>query len=535
MGESDLMIPPASEAVAHLLPLIFAGDDIPAQLLSPTTSLTHTYLNLTPASIHYYCLVPSPQLTSRWQQLQNSGLQSATAGLPWYILDDGAVRARLELKQEAGPITLSKDRIYLDLQWSESLVNIAAPNGSLPVLPPPSPPLDHDPAHPPPSLEPRWLFQTLSLASFPPSPTGQGGWTQSLSTLLSSIPKQPASRTQQAAPAPIPLPPKPTMDDFLPSTSAPTSPTRYHPQSGMGTGLSIGIPAAKKAKTAEEMAEGEGTTPGAYGAAEDFWDGWSDDEGGAGDTGNSLADKEDDEDDYWSRYGEEDTGESAAGGDAGHVIGTIDEEEEEPEDDHEQDEGGAALDRRPSITRSRRSSTIRAPQQPLATPPPPASTTTQPNTNEEGSSPYFPPLPLSDYLSPVLLPSGEVQHQPLKSISGTVSPALVPLPPTTTTTTTSSSESQNQEHEQQPTTNVSNVTIDSETELTPPAPSTSFAFARPVSSSSSELSLGNDEQSLEFALAGLWGLYSAGAKGDWDERERRQRVFERLAGRVVRS
>jgi hypothetical protein len=47
-----------------------------------------------------------------------------------------------------------------------------------------------------------------------------------------------------------------------------------------------------KVKSVDEMAQGEGTTPGAYGAAEDFWSGWNSDEG------KEKGNNQDEEDEY---------------------------------------------------------------------------------------------------------------------------------------------------------------------------------------------------------------------------------------------
>lgn len=80
----------------------------------------------------------------------------------------------------------------------------------------------------------------------------------------------------------------------------------------------------------DSRADGEGTTPGAYGAAEDFWEGWEED---------SVEEEEEvkevDAGEYWARYGS--------------VESVLGEEREERK-----------------VTRSRRSSTIRAKASPGA-------------------------------------------------------------------------------------------------------------------------------------------------------------------------
>ncbi|GAA6061964.1 hypothetical protein JCM10212_005208 [Sporobolomyces blumeae] len=78
---------------------------------------------------------------------------------------------------------------------------------------------------------------------------------------------------------------------------------------GTGTGSD-----PKKFKTREEMAEGEGTTPGAYGDSSDFWAGWSDSDGEGDDEAGAVRAKgivvnggpggDDEDESYWSGYGQ---------------------------------------------------------------------------------------------------------------------------------------------------------------------------------------------------------------------------------------
>lgn len=118
-----------------------------------------------------------------------------------------------------------------------------------------------------------------------------------------------------------------------------------------------------------DMAEGEGTTPGAYGSPNDFWANWSDDEGAASDasasrrgygTGSatrtpaSRAGEEADEA-YWASYGGVDS-----------VVGDDrDEDERPPPRAHEREatarpapSGAAGGGGEPPKTRTRRSSTV---------------------------------------------------------------------------------------------------------------------------------------------------------------------------------
>ncbi|GAA5876617.1 hypothetical protein JCM3774_006001 [Rhodotorula dairenensis] len=116
------------------------------------------------------------------------------------------------------------------------------------------------------------------------------------------------------------------------------------------------------------MAEGEGTTPGAYGSPNDFWANWSDDEGAAGEAsarwggqGPGSATRtppsreaEDQADEaYWAAYGGVDS-----------VVGDDREEDERPPRAHERETtarstmAAAAAGEEPPKTRTRRSSTV---------------------------------------------------------------------------------------------------------------------------------------------------------------------------------
>lgn len=102
-------------------------------------------------------------------------------------------------------------------------------------------------------------------------------------------------------------------DSIMPSTSqlpshdldAQAGPRKSPP-------IAITTTTSNKPRTRHEMAEGEGSTPGAYGAAEDFWAGYSDDdEGGASSQDQDLGrhnfthdDQVDDDTSYWNSYDE---------------------------------------------------------------------------------------------------------------------------------------------------------------------------------------------------------------------------------------
>ncbi|GAA5940626.1 uncharacterized protein JCM15063_006309 [Sporobolomyces koalae] len=254
-------------------------------------------------------------------------------------------------------------------------------------------------------------------------------------------------------------------------------------------------------KTREEMAEGEGTTPGAYGDSNDFWAGWSDSEedevdsgvGFVNDTRGSDVAKEDaEEDSYWKGYGavqdQVDDGRTDEPQES-PVIGSIPAAAPGPE---------VASPAR-AKTRSRRSSTV----------------------------------------------------TPFKLTSATASTASTsasrgPEPMTGPTTTTALVNVDDKDRD------ASFLSLDS-----PNAPSAPFEAVRPplpslvsavnVASidSTPSSSISQDEaesiganqardDNLRFALAGIWGMYKGHARTP-RERDELQVSFERIVAQVLRS
>lgn len=78
--------------------------------------------------------------------------------------------------------------------------------------------------------------------------------------------------------------------------------------------IGLGVPGAAGPEE-EEVEDGEGSTPGAYGHPEDFWAGYNDDddktEEAHGPAPEAVA-SEESEDDYWARYGSDEQGEGLA-------------------------------------------------------------------------------------------------------------------------------------------------------------------------------------------------------------------------------
>ncbi|POY72296.1 hypothetical protein BMF94_4598 [Rhodotorula taiwanensis] len=120
----------------------------------------------------------------------------------------------------------------------------------------------------------------------------------------------------------------------------------------------------KKAPVAD-MADGEGTTPGAYGSPNDFWANWSDDEGATGGfaSGSRSAvrtparEAEDADDAYWASYGGVD---SVVGEDDGHTADGAEDEAASPRPSQRVDTIASSNGDAPPVpkTRTRRSSTV---------------------------------------------------------------------------------------------------------------------------------------------------------------------------------
>lgn len=213
-------IPPPSTSLTTLLPFLFAPipTPLPVHLLSPTTHLSHTFLSTSPSSPSYLQLVPSGTLSALHARLVERGIADLVLGPSLYTIEEGGIRGRVEVSLQDEEIDPREtDALAIDLVWEQG-----GREG------------DDDDAGP------RWLFVTLSLVTRGKHPKG---WHKTLEFARVSA-TSPRARQAQ------------TPDDFLPPSSIPIAPR---------------VPG----KSVEDMASGEGTTPGAYGAAEDFWSGWS--------------------------------------------------------------------------------------------------------------------------------------------------------------------------------------------------------------------------------------------------------------------
>ena len=230
-------------------------------------------------------------------------------------------------------------------------------------------------------------------------------------------------------------------------------------------------------KTREEMSQGEGTTPGAYGDSADFWAGWSDSEGEEEDEkgaelerGRGRDTEKEEEENYWRNYGNVED-----------QIDTGRNQEEEEE-----------VQQSPTIPQLE-------PARPAQTKP----ESTQPNLAKTRSrrSSTVTPFSTKAFLStpPPLTPSSSAQNpQPSNSqtsfLSMQDSPAQTSQPFQPLPSHANSTVSTNKGDE--------NGTTEKE------------------------------EEYLRFALAGIWGMFG---KGNMAEIEERKKRFERIVGEVLRS
>lgn len=360
-------------------------------------------------------------------------MDDPSLGAPLYSLDPSEVRSL---------ITIGSSGLAVILRWEEEALPTAAFGQG-------SSANDED------DERPAWTFLTLAMYD-----SAQRGnlWFTSLEEALLAVAQKQADRNSKASPAlTIPTPKLPP-------------------------------------KSREEMAEGEGTTPGAYGAAEDFWEGWEDDEPHGGDeavaTGAVGAGRDQVDDNYWDSYGgmeSEVGGDDSEGVNGGHYDGPDAESIPPPpisHDGHSDTSSSHYSSPDPAtvpkpVVRSRRSSTIRAPISGLGS--------TSPNLSRRGSSD----------------PAKSLPSPPLNSTR-----LFQPLPPAP-----------------------SHLTSLSSPPLASQASFPSLHESEASYKTSRETFEDPEDEALRFALAGVWGLFSKGRVGDQDRRDR----FLRVAAQVTRS
>ncbi|KDE02683.1 hypothetical protein MVLG_06772 [Microbotryum lychnidis-dioicae p1A1 Lamole] len=353
-------LPPPQPACIALLPVLLSPTPraIPGWQLSQLTRSAHHYLSTPVTSPAYLQPVQVDYEVTRLREELTDSITDPHLGDPLYAADASAIRAL---------IPIGSSSLAVVLVWEEESVHpfggafAGLGNASSSTF---ARSEDQDEQ----GLA-GWRFLTLDRID-PDSPSAKH-WSSDLRTALDGLARQLSEAVE-------------------------TTGTGGSKKKSGGTGpMTIKTPKIP-IKSREEMAEGEGTTPGAYGAPEDFWEGWEeeDDHSERGDhpsgvPGGSigeaygtkpfpLEEKEAaQESSYWESYGSDVSG---------SVIGDDDDAHDRPRTNntHHQDSDAqlllmdaddpdfASLSRRASvaapsspITRPQRSSTIRAADGPV--------------------------------------------------------------------------------------------------------------------------------------------------------------------------
>ncbi|SCV71807.1 BQ2448_4501 [Microbotryum intermedium] len=355
-------LPPPHPACIALLPVLLSPTPraIPGSQLSQLTRSAHHYLSTPVTSPAYLQPVQVDYEVTRLKEELAESNSDPHLGDPLYAADASAIRAL---------IPLGSSSLAVVLVWEEESVHpyggafTRLGNGFSSAFAPSDDQDEQGLAG--------WRFLTLDRIDLH-SPSAKH-WSLDLRTALDGLSRQLSEGVGAAR-------------------------TGRSTKKSAGTGpMTIKTPKFP-VKSREEMAEGEGTTPGAYGAPEDFWEGWEEEDdhfagGGGGDypsgvPGDSVGGVYDtrplsleekdaaQESSYWESYGSDASGSVIGDGDANDQTRTNSHHHEEldaqllPMDADDPD--FAAISRRASavapaspITRSRRSSTIRAADAPV--------------------------------------------------------------------------------------------------------------------------------------------------------------------------
>ncbi|TNY23301.1 hypothetical protein DMC30DRAFT_444537 [Rhodotorula diobovata] len=281
---------------------------LPPALLSQTTRQAIHYLSISPDEDSYWtCGRNDQQVALRRRELIEAGnLDDLVLSHARFSFDLNETKAliSLSLPYSGGS---SGEALGVVLAWEDNTSPLAAATGGAPSTAPGQPLSDDD-------VRPGWTFLELQVVDDgSPSPHWHSSLNDAVESATASLGgalarDSPSSRGEPAAEA---------------SEEAGEGRARF--------GAAAGVD------------DCEGTTPGGIGSADDFWSGWSDDEGDgkkgevwSNGGGRGAMDEQEAEDEYWSSYGAVD---SQVGG------------EEPEEDDRETVEPAVAA-------RARRSSTI---------------------------------------------------------------------------------------------------------------------------------------------------------------------------------
>ncbi|GAA6029163.1 hypothetical protein JCM8097_001631 [Rhodosporidiobolus ruineniae] len=308
--------PPPQPFLISILPILLSPDvaPLPPLLLSDPARHAIHYLALNPTDDAYWTSGSRDEavVRKRTELIEAGSIDDIVLGEPHYHHDLEDTQCIIPLSL---PDSSSGESLGVVLLWEDALPPMAAAEAAADRAEQKEDEEDDD-------TRPGWTFLELQALSQPPGeitvPTSNGrrrpSWFPSLSAAVqaASVPlDSPAPLARRDSPPELlefsrnspalgrRSPPPPQRDSPLAQAQA-----RYSPEAPQDGDEADG---KKRKKAPGEMEDGNGAaTPGAYGTAEDFWDGWSEDEedgavGGAG----ADATQQDDEDDsdYWNAYG----------------------------------------------------------------------------------------------------------------------------------------------------------------------------------------------------------------------------------------
>ncbi|GAA5879294.1 hypothetical protein JCM1840_004682 [Sporobolomyces johnsonii] len=564
-------LPPPHAFLSTILPLLFSPDPLPLapSLLSQPAKQAIHYLSLSPDDVEYWALGKDDDGVSERRRavIEAGNLEDLQLGDAQYSFDFEEIKALVSISLPY-PSSSTAGRIGVILLWEEQASPAAAATTGGAG--------DEEPDE----GRPGWAF--LRLEALPvegQEASSKGRRPTWYPTVGQAIDASTSALSRALAPSRA-SPPPPL--DFSGQSGNETYSASHPTQFGNGD--------AKKFKSAEEMAEGEGTTPGAYGAAEDFWAGWSDEEGDDG-TAEAIgaAEKDNDEAEYWAAYAQVGDGpDTREPVEVSRPVSSVYGGLAETTTTERLSPAPAQGDADRPKTRSRRSSTV-TPASISAAMTALSASQSQPSGPLYYSS-TLPPLSPShfgisptqrggdvfDYSAPsasvystdTVLIEPRLGSPPLDSSASPpdvaktlpsfplVPPEIKPATPTPASYASAPHPPPSPTKELPPVpTQVAfhSLSLSSEAGHTsvlqqghwsnayPPSfvqelegLSRSIEAPSPVPGEERAVARGAGDDNLRFALAGLWGLYSAGAKGR-EEMEESRRRFERIAAEVVRS
>ncbi|GAA5843032.1 hypothetical protein JCM9279_001836 [Rhodotorula babjevae] len=247
---------------------------LPPALLSHTTRQAIHYLSVSPDDEAYWtCGRKDDQVALRRQELVEAGnLDDLILSHPRFSFDLDETKALISLSL---PHSDSSRALGVVLVWEDNTSPLAAATGGAPSAGPGATAgLERKPDED--DIRPGWTFLELQQVDESVLASSKRHWHSSLADAVEATT---SSLVDAGAPA---------RDDE--SARAEENRARFAEAAG--------------------ASDCEGTTPGGIGSANDFWAGWSDDEGDSAAqgkvvfNGGSSAQNEDDaDDDYWSSYG----------------------------------------------------------------------------------------------------------------------------------------------------------------------------------------------------------------------------------------